>query len=122
MHEVIAAHERVIADFGGLPGIRDTNVIESAIARPYCGYYRPIEKKAAALVHSLVLNHGFLDGNKRTSVFALAILLLNSGYGLKFDDNNILNAEVEEMILSVAEHRLDFDGIAAWVKARLTKI
>jgi death-on-curing protein len=53
------AHDYALSRYGGLPGIRDLGLIESALARPYSGYYRPIEKKAAALVHSLTLNHGF---------------------------------------------------------------
>lgn len=79
--------------------MRDRGAIESALARPYCGYYRSIDKKAAALVHSLVLNHGFVDGNKRTAVQMLGIFLFNSGYGLRFSSKNAANKEVEELVL-----------------------
>jgi len=94
----------VLRKYGGLRGVRDVGAIESALARPYCGY--PIEKKAAALVHSLTLNHGFIDGNKRTAVFMLAELLLNSGYTLRFESTELLNDEVEDMVLAVTEHRM----------------
>jgi len=51
----------------------------------------------------------------------LAILLLNSGYTLQFSSNEILNDEVEAMVVAVADHQMDFDGIVAWVKQRLIK-
>ena len=108
--------------YGGLSGVRDRGAIESALARPYCGYYRPIDKKAAALVHSLILNHGFVDGNKRTAVFMLATLLMGSGYSLWFPTTSVLDADVEDMVLAVAEHRKGFDEIADWIKARLMKL
>jgi death-on-curing protein len=111
-----------LREFGGLQGIRDLGTIESSLARPYCGYYRPIEKKAAALIHSLILNHGFLDGNKRTAVYMLAILLFASGYSLRFNSAELLNVEVEAMILDVAEHRMTFDQIVSWIKIRLIRI
>ena len=79
MDEAVEVHDFVLARYGGLAGIRDMGAVASAVARPYSGYHRRIERKAAALVHSLVLNHGFLDGNKRTAVFMLCILLWNSG-------------------------------------------
>lgn len=69
----------MLAEFGRLPGIRDLTLIESALARPYTGYYRSIAKKAAALLESLVGNHGFIDGNKRTAIHMVGILLENSG-------------------------------------------
>lgn len=115
-------HDVVIRDYGGRAGIRDIGTIESALGRPYSGYHRRIERKAAALVHSLALNHGFTDGNKRTAVFMLAILLIQSGYSLEFDDNDILNDEVLAMVLEVAEHRMNFGQIVEWIKARLFKL
>jgi death on curing protein len=104
--EALRAHERALT-FGGLAGIRDRGSIESAIARPYSGYYRSIEKKAAALVQSLAQNHGFVDGNKRTAVLMLFILLVRSGYTLRFRDDATLNHEIEEMILSVVGRTMD---------------
>jgi death-on-curing protein len=62
------AHERALT-FGGLPGIRDLGAVQSAIARPYTGYYRKIEEKAAAIVESVAAGHCFTDGNKRTSLY-----------------------------------------------------
>ncbi len=53
---------------GGAPGILNPSAVESALARPYHGYHRHIHEKAAALVHGIVSNHGFVDGNKRTAL------------------------------------------------------
>lgn len=66
--DAIAAHERAIARFGGLPNIHDIGLIESAVDRPYNGYHRAIHQKAAALLHAVAANHGFVDGNKRTAL------------------------------------------------------
>jgi death-on-curing protein len=120
--EALIAHEFVLRQYGGRSGIRDLGTIESALARPYSGYYRQIEWKAAALVHSLVLNHGFTDGNKRTSVFMLGILLWSSGYSLAFKTKEVLNDEIVAMVLAVAEHHMNLDQIAAWIKERLVKL
>jgi len=79
LQEVLAAHDFALT-FGGLRGIRDLGAIEAAVARPYCGYYRSIAKKVAALVQSLASNHGFIDGNKRTALLMMNLLLLRSGY------------------------------------------
>lgn len=119
LHEARAAHDIVLHRYGAASGIRDLGAIESALARPYCGYYRPIERKAAALVHSLVLNHGFVDGNKRT---ALGIFLFGSEYGLRFSSIEEANNSVEGLMLAVAEHKISFDEIALWIRARLEKL
>jgi death-on-curing protein len=80
--DALSAHERALR-FGGLPGIRDLGLIESAVSRPFTGYYRSIESKAAALVQSMSGNHGFIDGNKRTTVILADTLLARSGYRLE---------------------------------------
>ena len=102
--------------------MRDVGSIEAAIARPYSGYYRLIAQKAAALLHSLATNHGFIDGNKRTALFMTALLLTRSGYKLRDDDEDLLNREVEEMVLAVVEHRMNFDDLKAWFKERIVKL
>jgi death-on-curing protein len=94
--------------------------VQSAIARPYSGYYRPIYRKAAALVESMATNHGFADGNKRTTIILTHLLLARSGYVLR-----PLNADedpvkaIEDLVLDVVTGRIDFEGISAWFKQRL---
>ena len=121
LDEVIVAHDFALA-FGGLQGIRDLGAIEAAIARPYTGYYRSIARKAAALVQSLALNHGFIDGNKRTALFMLNLLLRRSGYYLKASNERRLNADVEAMILALVEHRMSFDEVVVWLEERVVSV
>ncbi len=68
------AHAEAMKD-GGAEGILNTGAIESAIGGPYDGYHEAIHERADALVHRLVLNHGFLDGYKRTSVYLVECLI-----------------------------------------------
>jgi death on curing protein len=114
----MVAHNLALA-YGGLQGVRDLGAIESAIARPYCGYYRSIAKKAAALVQSLASNHGFIDGNKRTALLMMNLLLLRSGYRLHRVSERQINADVEAMILALVEHRMTFDETVAWLRQRI---
>ena len=73
--EVIVVHARLIARFGGSPGIRDHGALESALARPQSGYYEDIIQQGAALWESLSENHPFVDGNKRVAVTVTAAFL-----------------------------------------------
>ncbi len=120
LNDILNLHEAALLD-GGLAGVRDQGAIEAAIARPYAGYYRSIAGKAAALVHSLALNHGFVDANKRTALFACNLLLMKSGYRLRDDAMPEVNDAMEEMIVVVVEHRMDFDALVAWFKTRIVR-
>lgn len=98
------------------------DAIESAIARPYSGFGRRalfprIHQKAAALVHALIKNHGFIDGNKRTAVIAVNVLLEHSGYEL-----NASNAEVEWMAITVADSKLDLSALTDWFQAHIRRM
>jgi len=86
VHEVIEVHDRLIAQFGGSPGIRDRGALESALARPQSGYYLDVLQEAAALWESLSQNHPFVDGNKRVAMTTMAAFLRVNGYRLEFDD------------------------------------
>lgn len=78
--EVLAIHERLVERFGGTPGIRDAGLLESALFRPQTGYYNDLAEMAAALFESLLLNHAFIDGNKRVAFFASDIFLRLNGW------------------------------------------
>jgi len=78
--EVLAIHERLIQHFGGPPGIRDPGLLESALYRPRTGYYQDIAEMATALFESLVMNHPFVDGNKRIAFFATDVFLRLNGW------------------------------------------
>jgi death-on-curing protein len=82
VEEAVAINERLIERFGGSQGIRDRGLLESALFRPQTGYYTDIAEMAAALFESLLLNHAFVDGNKRVAFFATDTFLRLNGWKL----------------------------------------
>jgi len=114
--EVIALHERVMAQSGGAVGLRDLGALESAVAQPRMTFggselYPTLVEKAAALGFSLIANHPFVDGNKRTGHAAMRLLLLAAGYRIASD----VDAQ-EAIILAVAAGQLDRAGFTAWLQ------
>jgi death on curing protein len=116
--DALSAH-RLALSFGGLDGIPNPSMVESALGRPYCGYYPRISDKAAALAESMARNHGFADGNKRTTVILLDILVQNSGYSLEPVGDEDIERALEEIIVKVADGKMPFDDLAGWFKSRL---
>ncbi|MDE2796700.1 MAG: Fic family protein, partial [Gemmatimonadota bacterium] len=88
-----------------------------AIARPYHGYHRRIHEKAAALVHGIVTNHGFVDGNKRTALYLAELLAVRSGFRLAVEDLVVADA-----VTAVARGELGYDGLATWFEERLEPV
>lgn len=78
--EVLAIHDRLLVEFGGAGGIRDPGGLESALFRPQTGYYDDTVAEAAALLESLLVNHPFVDGNKRTAFAVADIFLRMNGH------------------------------------------
>ncbi len=93
------------------------HAIQAAIARPYHGYHRRIHQKAAALVHAIVCNHGFADGNKRTSLYLVELLVQRSGYEFVEDDDVIADT-----IISVARGETGYEDLADWFRERLVRL
>ena len=122
LSDVITAHEEALRFGGGREGVRDITLIESAIGRPYIGYHRFIHQKAAALLQSLATNHGFIDGNKRTALLILHILLDRSGYTITAPNDAALQNDVENLILDTIERRISFEELGAWMKERVRRI
>ena len=85
LDEALAIHERLIVRFGGGQGVRDLGLLESALYRPQTGYYSDLAEMAAALFESLLMNHPFVDGNKRVAFFATDVFLRLNGYKVKVD-------------------------------------
>ncbi len=80
--EAIELQRILIDEFGGLHGIRDKGLLESAIFRPQNGYYGSVIEEAAALMESLANNQAFIDGNKRISFVLTDVMLESNGYSL----------------------------------------
>jgi death-on-curing protein len=116
--EVIEIHRILIQKFGGLQGIRDQNALKSAIIRPFGGYdnvefYPTTEEKAAAILESIVKNHPFIDGNKRSGYVLMRLTLMNHG-----KDVNATQEEKYAFIIAIASGKLDFQQIADWIKQK----
>jgi death-on-curing protein len=77
--EVLSIHASMIREFGGTEGVRDLGALEAAVFRPQTGYYDGPVEEAAALMESLLQNHPFLDGNKRTAFGAADLHLRLNG-------------------------------------------
>ncbi len=115
-------HTVAVEEFGGSVGIRDRGALESAIARPLATFggqnlYDTPFKRAAAIAESLVLNHGFVDGNKRTAMYAMAAWLEREGYVL-----DAARGELRDLALSIASHDLAAEQIALWLEKRSKKL
>jgi len=115
-------HAVAVTEFGGSHGIRDRSLLESAIARPLAAFggknlYDTPFKRAAALAESLVLNRGFVDGNKRTAMYAMAAWLEREGYVI-----DAARGELRDLALVIAAHDLSTEQIAAWLVQRSTQI
>jgi len=120
--DALGAHERALLS-GGRPGIRDLDQVLSAIGRPYHGYHRRIEAKAAALMEAVATSHGFVDGNKRTAIILTHLLLEGSGYTLMPKGaGEDLERALEDFILSVVAHEYSFDQMIDWFKARIKRL
>lgn len=114
--DVIAAHDEALF-YGGRAGVLSIANLESAIGRPYSGYHRPIGRKAAALLHALVKNHGFVDGNKRTALLVTLLMIARSGYCLALASDDRL----DDVVADVADDKMSFDELCEWMKIHLRK-
>ncbi|MCL1939033.1 MAG: type II toxin-antitoxin system death-on-curing family toxin [Desulfovibrionaceae bacterium] len=85
--EVLALHLELLRRYGGAPGVRDMGAVEAAVFRPQCGYYRDIAEEAAALLESLLINHPFVDGNKRVAFAACDVFLRINGWRLQAESD-----------------------------------
>ena len=109
--EAIEIHQLLIEEFGGLAGIRDQALLESAIFRPQSGYYNDLFEEAAALMESLSNNQAFLDGNKRVSFVLTDVMLRANGYFLDVDPR-----EAHKFINdAIAKKEFRFSEIRDWI-------
>ncbi len=114
--DILMLHELSIADYGGAYEIRDRNLLLSAIARPFQTfdgkelYLTPIEK-AAAIGESLIINHPFVDGNKRTAFLAMIALLNESRIEFLADAK-----EIYSFVMGMSTGENNFEAIVIWLK------
>jgi death-on-curing protein len=117
--EILILHEQLIERYGGTHGVRDENLLESALNAPFQGYgeyefYPSVVQKAVRLCFGLVMNHPFHDGNKRIGAMALLITLDLNHLALKAS-----SAELSEIILNLAAGSITDEILQSWVQDRL---
>ena len=117
--EVLDLHQRVIAQSGGAGGVRELGGVESAVSQPRMTFggvelYPTIETKATALCFSLVMNHPFVDGNKRIGHAAMETFLVMNGCELSADVD-----DAENVMLTLAAGELSRDQLLEWVASHI---
>lgn len=117
---VLEIHTVLVKTFGGAAGVRDIGLLSSAIERPFSGFgndlfYLTPEEQAAAIIESILVNHPFVDGNKRTGYVLMRLILLQS-------KKNLIATEDEKylFVIDIASSKLKYDEIVAWIKSHVT--
>ena len=114
--QILFLHARLIEETGGSHGVRDINLLLSAVGRPQASFndqdlYPDIFTKAASLMDSLIRNHPFIDGNKRTGISAAGLFLRRNGCRL-----SAANTEPETLTLSTTLTDKPIPEIAGWLR------
>jgi death-on-curing protein len=114
--QVLFIHARIIDESGGAHGVRDTGLLKSAIGRPQATFdgrdlYADVWHKAASLMESLISNHPFIDGNKRTSIASASLFCRRNGFRLMCEQQ-----EIETFALDMALKKISLGHAAAWLE------
>jgi death-on-curing protein len=120
--QVLKIHAFAIEKFGGANGVRDTGSLESALARPFQTFggtklYTTIFEKAAAIGESIIMNHPFIDGNKRTGYLLMEALLRYEGFKITANDITLYN-----FVINISTGTMPFNNIVEWLKENTGKI
>ena len=121
LNDVLNIHDILIDKFGGTKGVRDQGALESAINRPYATFgeldlYPSQIEKAAAIFESILINHPFLDGNKRTAYVLMKLILLEDGLAIYADQD-----EKYQIVISASKGDIRFAEIVKWLQNRIKK-
>ena len=120
--DILQLHKLSSEKFGGSHGLRDFGLLESAVARPYQTFggedlYPEIFGKAAAITESIIINHPFIDGNKRTGFLAMFTMLKEDNYRLT------VNQEAAYIFtIKISTGEINFEGIVDWLKNNTSKL
>lgn len=117
--DIIFLHSASIEKFGGVQGIRDEGLLDSALNAPFQTFdgselIPDAVDKAVKLCTGLILNHAFIDGNKRIGTIALLIFLDGNGY-----EPDCTSQELTEIILALSSGQIDEQDFAGWLKAHI---
>ena len=113
---LLRLHDLSIINYGGSQGIRDQGLMESAIARPYQTFggkdlYPTVLEKAAALAESIIINHPFIEGNKRTGLLAMLVILEIGNFKITASNDDTYNFTIE-----ISTGEIKFEEIVLWLK------
>jgi death on curing protein len=118
---VLAFHSESLQRFGGLEGIRDEGLLDSALSRPVNKHTYAAELDlaglAAAYAYGIARNHPFLDGNKRAAFLAMEVFLAINRFSLEVED-----ADAIATFLMLAAGEVSEDQLADWIRARMVSI
>jgi death on curing protein len=122
IEQILKLHRDQLVAYGGGTGLRDRGLLESAIARPAMTFggddlYPDMPSKAAALMHSLVLNHPFVDGNKRVGAHAAIVFTMANGCDFLATPDELI-----DMTLAVAEGKVAVEALTIWFRQRLRSV
>ena len=114
-HQVLRMHEQLLEETGGMSGVRDEGLLQSALEAPFQSFggediYPSVQQKAARLGYGLIKNHPFVDGNKRIGTHVMLVFLWLNGIELDYTQQ-----ELEDVILNVAASKSDSDDLLGWL-------
>jgi len=114
IEQIILMHSMLISETGGLDGIRDKGLLDSAVNAPFQTFgeelYKSTEAKAARLAFSLINNHPFVDGNKRTGILAMITFLELNGTSINYSDEDLI-----KIGLDLAAGKMAYDQLLTWI-------
>lgn len=113
--QVIKMHSLLIRETGGRDGIRDENLLDSALNAPFQTFdgddiYKTVQSKAAKLGFSLVKNHPFIDGNKRIAILVMIVFLEINGIDLECTDDELISLGI-----GLADGTIDDKDLLDWI-------
>ena len=113
--QVLKLHSQLIESFGGSDGVRDENLLDSALESPFQTFdgeelYPTLQAKAARLGYGLIKNHCMIDGNKRIGAHAMLVFLELKGVEIEYTQKDLY-----ETVLAVADGNLDYDELLKWI-------
>lgn len=113
--QVLLLHEQLLSQSGGLQGVRDEGLLESALEAPFQSFgdtdaYPSLQQKAARLGYGLIKNHPFVDGNKRIGTHAMLVFLALNGVELSYSQK-----ELSDIILAVAAGEKEYEDLLGWL-------
>ena len=113
--QVLLLHKQLVDEYGGSHGVRDENLLESALETPFQSFggeelYPSVQAKAARLCYGLIKNHSMIDGNKRIGAHAMLVFLALNGRELEYTQK-----ELSDFILEIAAGSKKYDDLLQWI-------